>query len=98
MRKLFLLSIFSLLTTGAVFAADRDGMPDPSPVASGTTEVPSVKPTGKGAEVTAAATCYLEWDCRRCGSPSKNQNVLYQICDDGTQTVVEARACGEACF
>lgn len=41
--------------------------------------------------------CFRVWDCQTCSNGS-SQNVLVEICDDGSERIVRAGPCGQPCF
>ena len=82
-------------TETATSSALSTDLPVPAPeAASGTTPI------------TQDLACSKIWECDEiCGFYTSNgilvrysTNVLHEYCSDGSDTVVRADACGEACF
>jgi hypothetical protein len=91
MKKLWMILLVSLASCGVDQVASTEAADEP--VASQQGEVGD-----DSAASHQEVTCFTEWDCQVCSNTHKTQNVLVETCSDGSETVVSARACGEACF
>jgi len=89
MKSFLMLSIVNLMACGVESIATTE-----APQATVSSAVPArseATPVSAESEsVTAAASCFEEWDCRICGTPNRTQNILVEICDDGTETIISA--------
>lgn len=45
---------------------------------------------------TQSLGCYQIWHCGKCGT--RRRNVLHEVCDDGSNTIIYTGPCGEACY
>ena len=50
-----------------------------------------------GVSTTSALSCQQVWQCDSCDTWSFT-NVLHEICDDGSDTVIVAHSCQESCW
>ena len=46
---------------------------------------------------SSVLACSSLWECEVCRNGT-TRNVLYEVCDDGSQTLVLVGDCGRACF
>lgn len=71
--------------------------PDPEPPADADdAEIPTSEPTNNGAP-SPGISCYRAFECVPC-TLHRTRNLLVEICSDGTETLVQRSACGQACF
>lgn len=98
--KLVVLSILAFATVGCAMHPD-EGSDDvaSSPLVSG--EVSVAEPaTADGVASEALVECFRFWTCTTCNLNGNigNRNILVEECSDGSERVVQQRACGEDCF
>lgn len=96
MSKFLVLPMLFLVACAVEPAANTEATTEAA--ASALTEVaPTTSTDTKVSTVVRAASCFDEWDCRICGT-GRTQNILVQVCDDGSETIIQTRPCGEDCF
>jgi hypothetical protein len=49
------------------------------------------------ADSPTLTSCSFVWECETCGV-GRTANVLYEVCADGSMTLVDPGTCGQPCF
>lgn len=96
MKKVFGFIVLSL----SLVACALDPGPDSDPTLDTTTSAlteQSSQVSGSEPANASVLACSSLWECEVCRNGTM-RNVLYEVCDDGSQTLVFTGNCGAACL
>jgi hypothetical protein len=97
MKNVFGLVVLSLNLAACAVEQGPESEQTAAATTSALTEQASRSADRGDADSPTLTSCSFVWECESCGV-GLTANVLYQICGDGSMTLVDPGTCGQPCF